>query len=184
MEEIEREIDLEPQYYRPFLETARSIFDDEVYALVHEALRLAVDRLKGMARHDGTPLVAHSINTAMIVIREVGLGRNSTISTLLHDVVRLQLMDVYKIGNRFGEQCVGILQGLCNISDVDPKVANDQIDNFRELIVSYSTDPRVILIKLADRLEVMRILDIFPEQKRKKKSWESLNLYAQIAHKL
>ena len=137
-----------------------------------------------MARHDGTPLVAHSINTAMIVIREVGLGRNSTISTLLHDVVRLQLMDVYKIGNRFGEQCVGILQGLCNISDVDPKVANDQIDNFRELIVSYSTDPRVILIKLADRLEVMRILDIFPEQKRKKKSWESLNLYAQIAHKL
>ena len=181
---IEREIDLEPQYYRPFLETARSIFDDEVYALVHEALRLAVDRLKGMARHDGTPLVAHSINTAMIVIREVGLGRNSTISTLLHDVVRLQLMDVYKIGNRFGEQCVGILQGLCNISDVDPKVANDQIDNFRELIVSYSTDPRVILIKLADRLEVMRILDIFPEQKRKKKSWESLNLYAQIAHKL
>lgn len=49
MEEIEREIDLEPQYYRPFLETARSIFDDEVYALVHEALRLAVDRLKGMA---------------------------------------------------------------------------------------------------------------------------------------
>ena len=184
MEEIEREIDLEPQYYRPFLETARSLFDDEVYALVHEALRLAVDRLKGMARHDGTPLVAHSINTAMIVIREVGLGRNSTISTLLHDVVRLQLMDVYKIGNRFGEQCVGILQGLCNISDVDPKVANDQIDNFRELIVSYSTDPRVILIKLADRLEVMRILDIFPEQKRKKKSWESLNLYAQIAHKL
>ena len=184
MEEIEREIDLEPQYYRPFLETARSIFDDEVYALVHEALRLAVDRLKGMARHDGTPLVAHSINTAMIVIREVGLGRNSTISTLLHDVVRLQLMDVYKIGNRFGEQCVGILQGLCNISDVDPKVANDQIDNFRDLIVSYSTDPRVILIKLADRLEVMRILDIFPEQKRKKKSWESLNLYAQIAHKL
>ena len=63
-------------------------------------------------------------------------------------------------------------------------MANDQVDNFRELIVSYSTDPRVILIKLADRLEVMRILDIFPEQKRKKKSWESLNLYAQIAHKL
>ena len=184
MEEIEREIDLEPQYYRPFLETARSIFDDGGYALVHEALRLAVDRLKGMTRHDGTPLVTHSINTAMIVIREVGLGRNSTISTLLHDVVRLQLVDVYKIGNRFGEQCVGILQGLCNISDVDPKVANDQVDNFRELIVSYSTDPRVILIKLADRLEVMRILDIFPEQKRKKKSWESLNLYAQIAHKL
>lgn len=120
----------------------------------------------------------------MIVIQEVGLGRNSTVSTLLHDVVRLQLMDVHKLGNHFGKQCVGILQGLCNISDVDPKVANDQVDNFRELIVSYSTDPRVILIKLADRLEVMRRLEIFPPEKRAKKSWESLNLYAQIAHKL
>ena len=52
------------------------------------------------------------------------------------------------------------------------------------MIVAYSEDPRVILIKLADRLEVMRSITIFPESKRKKKSWESMNLYAQIAHKL
>ena len=52
------------------------------------------------------------------------------------------------------------------------------------MIVAYSEDPRVILIKLADRLEVMRSIAIFPKDKRKKKSWESLNLYAQIAHKL
>ena len=52
------------------------------------------------------------------------------------------------------------------------------------MIVSYSEDPRVILIKLADRLEVMRSLGMFPERKRRTKSWESLNLYAQIAHKL
>ena len=169
MEENEREIDLAPEYYRPFLDVARSIFDEETYETVCEVLWLAADRLKGMTRHDGTPFIVHSINTATIVIREVGLGRNSTISTLLHDVVRLQLMDVHRIGSRFGQQCVGILQGLCNISDVDPKVANDQIDNFRELIVSYSTDPRVILIKLADRLEVMRALDMFPAEKIAKK---------------
>ena len=59
-----------------------------------------------------------------------------------------------------------------------------QADNFRDLIVSYSTDPRIILIKLADRLEVMRSLAMFPEGKQRKKSWESMNLYAQIAHKL
>ena len=52
------------------------------------------------------------------------------------------------------------------------------------MIVSYSEDPRVILIKLADRLEVMRELGIFPPEKRRKKSWESMNLYAPIAHKL
>lgn len=184
VESKELELDLAPEYYRPFLKIARSVFDDTVYDVVCSALRVAVDQLKGMTRHDGTPFVTHAINTAIIVIQEVGLGRNSTVSTLLHDVVRLGLMDAEQIGERFGKQCVGILQGLCNISEVDPKVESKQADNFRELIVSYSTDPRVILIKLADRLEVMRKLDIFPREKRKKKSWESLNLYAQIAHKL
>lgn len=183
-ESKELEIDLAPEYYQPFLKIARSVFDNTVYNVVQSALCLAVDQLKGMTRHDGTPFVTHAIDTAIIVIQEVGLGRNSTVSTLLHDVVRLGLMDAGQIGERFGKQCVGILQGLCNISEVDPKVASDQADNFRELIVSYSTDPRVILIKLADRLEVMRKLDIFPLEKRTKKSWESLNLYAQIAHKL
>ena len=184
VESKELELDLAPEYYRPFLKIARSVFDDTVYDVVCSALRVAVDQLKGMTRHDGTPSVTHAINTAIIVIQEVGLGRNSTVSTLLHDVVRLGLMDAEQVGERFGKQCVGILQGLCNISEVDPKVESKQADNFRELIVSYSTDPRVILIKLADRLEVMRKLDIFPREKRKKKSWESLNLYAQIAHKL
>ncbi len=184
VESKELELDLAPEYYRPFLKIARSVFDDTVYDVVCSALRVAVDQLKGMTRHDGTPFVTHAINTAIIVIQEVGLGRNSTVSTLLHDVVRLGLMDAEQVGERFGKQCVGILQGLCNISEVDPKVESEQADNFRELIVSYSTDPRVILIKLADRLEVMRKLDIFPREKRKKKSWESLNLYAQIAHKL
>lgn len=184
VESKELELDLAPEYYRPFLKIARSVFDDTVYDVVCSALRVAVDLLKGMTRHDGTPFVTHAINTAIIVIQEVGLGRNSSVSTLLHDVVRLGLMDAEQVGERFGKQCVGILQGLCNISEVDPKVESEQADNFRELIVSYSTDPRVILIKLADRLEVMRKLDIFPREKRKKKSWESLNLYAQIAHKL
>ena len=184
VESKELELDLAPEYYRPFLKIARSVFDDTVYDVVCSALRVAVDQLKGMTRHDGTPFVTHAINTAIIVIQEVGLGRNSTVSTLLHDVVRLGLMDAEQVGERFGKQCVGILQGLCNISEVDPKVESKQADNFRELIVSYSTDPRVILIKLADRLEVMRKFDIFPREKRKKKSWESLNLYAQIAHKL
>ena len=169
---------------RSFLETARSTFDDKVYAEVSAALRLAVEKLHGEVRHDGSPFVSHAIRTAMIVINEVGLGRNSTISTLLHDVLRLKLMSFDEIEQLYGAQCVGILRGLCNISDVDPKIASDQVENFRELIVSYSTDPRVILIKLADRLEVMRSLAMFPEQKRIKKSWESLNLYAQIAHKL
>ena len=173
-----------PPYVEPFLQLSQEYFSEASHQLVKAALRVAVEKLDGMTRYDGTPLVLHSVGTATIVMCEIGLGRNSVISTLLHDVVRLELMDLNRIGRHYGEQCIGILKGLCNISDVDTKAAEDQVDNFRELIVSYSSDPRVILIKLADRLEVMRSLDMFPEEKRQKKSWESLNLYAQIAHKL
>lgn len=152
--------------------------------MVRQALALADGKLGGMTRYDGSPLVMHSVEVATIVIKEIGLGRNSVISTLLHDVVRLGFMGFDEAGRLFGEECIGILKGLCDISDVDTKVSNEQAENFRDLIVSYSTDPRVILIKLADRLEVMRSLGIFPADKRSKKAWESLNLYSQIAHKL
>ncbi len=167
-----------------FLNAIRDRFSVHSYQMIDQALALADEKLAGMTRYDGTPLLGHSVNTALIVALEIGLGRNSTISTLMHDVVRLGLMTPEEVGELYGEPCIGIIKGLCNISEVDPKISHEQADNFRELIVSYSTDPRVILIKLADRLEVMRSLDIFPAAKRDKKAWESLNLYAQIAHKL
>ena len=86
--------------------------------------------------------------------------------------------------DRFGKEVLGMTVSLSHISDIRLKASREQAENFRELIVSYSEDPRVILIKLADRLEVMRSLEMFPREKWRKKSWESMNLYAQIAHKL
>ncbi|MBQ6582025.1 MAG: bifunctional (p)ppGpp synthetase/guanosine-3',5'-bis(diphosphate) 3'-pyrophosphohydrolase, partial [Alistipes sp.] len=89
-----------------------------------------------------------------------------------------------EIRERFGEPVLGIIVGLCKISNIKLKVSKEQANDFRDMLVSYSVDPRVILIKLADRLEVMRSLNIFPVAKHRKKSWESMNLYAPIAHKL
>lgn len=170
--------------YAEFLGKCAGYFSQKSVEMIESALALAAEKLAGHTRYDGRPLLDHSVNTALIVISEIGLGRNSTISTLLHDPVRIGLLTADEAGKLYGQQCIPILKGLCNISDVHTKQSKEQADNFRDLIVSYSTDPRVILIKLADRLEVMRHLDIFPKEKRLKKSWESMNLYAQIAHKL
>lgn len=167
-----------------FLSHAEAYFSEHSMELIRKALAIADHGMEGMARYDGTPMVYHSTRTAEIVFSEIGLGRNSVISTLLHDVVRIGKFTAEEAGAMFGEQCVEIIKGLTNISDVKTKQSSEQAENFRDLIVSYSTDPRVILIKLADRLEVMRSLEMFPDAKRRKKSWESLNLYAQIAHKL
>ena len=168
-------------------------FSEQTQRLVDEALEYADAKLAGLVRYDGSPLVDHAVAVASIVISEVGLGRNSAVASILHDVVRLAHKQLpaeeflalsADIRKRFGDQVVGITLGLANISELKLKVAKEQADNFRDLIVSYSEDPRVILIKLADRLEVMRNLRMFPREKWRKKSWESMNLYAQIAHKL
>lgn len=171
----------------------RESFSEKTSALVDEALVYAAEKLGSAMRYDGRPMLDHAVQVAQIVIEEIGLGRNSTIASILHDIVRLGHKELpaeeflaltEEIRSRFGDEVVGITVGLANISGLKLKVAKEQAENFRDLIVSYSEDPRVILIKLADRLEVMRSLSIFPPEKRRKKSWEAMNLYAQIAHKL
>ncbi len=179
--------------YEKLRALVRGNFSEQTQALVDEALAYADGKLAGLTRYDGRPLLEHAVGVASIVISEVGLGRNSTIASILHDVVRLAhkqltpdefLALTAEIRTRFGDEVVGITVGLCNISELKLKANKEQADNFRDLIVSYSEDPRVILIKLADRLEVMRSLKMFPHEKWRKKSWETMNLYAQIAHKL
>ncbi len=170
--------------YADFFDLVGRQFNEQSGRDIREAFGMADAALAGMSRYDGTPLMEHSVRTAAIVISEIGLGRNSAVSTLLHDAARLGLLDEETIRTRFGEVPVSILKGMNLISGVRTNEADGQADNFRDLIVSYSTDPRIILIKLADRLEVMRSLGMFPADKQRRKSWESMNLYAQIAHKL
>ena len=170
--------------YRKFADLLESSFDDESRRKLEDAFGLAAEKLDGLTRYDGSPMLDHAVRTAEIVISEIGLGTNSTIATLLHDPARLGLVDIETIENCFGSIAAGILRGMNLISGIQTKTSMSQADNFRDLIVSYSSDPRIILIKLADRLEVMRSLGMFPESKRRQKSWESMNLYAQIAHKL
>ena len=153
--------------YEKLRTLVRANFSEQTQALVDEALVYADGKLASLTRYDGSPLLTHAAAVAGIVISEVGLGRNSTISAILHDVVRLAhkqlpaeefLALTADIRSRFGEQVVGITIGMCNISELKLKVAKEQAENFRDLLVSYSEDP--------------------------KKSWESMNRYAQIAHKL
>ena len=178
--------------YKSFREFVARTFSVTTQQAVDKALVFAAERMEQHARYNGRPLLDHDVAVGEIVAREIGLGRNSTVAAILHDVMRIAVKEqpdtvdelTRTVKAEFGEQVLGIIVGLCKISNIKLKVSKEQADDFRDMIVSYSEDPRVILIKLADRLEVMRNLDIFPPEKRRKKSWESLNLYAQIAHKL
>lgn len=179
--------------YSVFRNTIAGMFSVTTQQMVDRALEFSDRHMEGIVRYDGSPMLDHAVKVAHIVATEVGLGRNSTVSAIIHDVVRLQAKQddeqaldalLEECKTLFGEEVVGIVSGLANISELQFNTHKEQASSFRDMIVAYSEDPRVILIKLADRLEVMRSITIFPEAKRKKKSWESMNLYAQIAHKL
>ncbi len=179
--------------YEKLRTLARANFSEQTQTLVDEALTVAGEQTAGWQRYDGSPMLDHDAAVACIAISEIGLDGSAVIAAVLHDVIRIQSRQLTPeaflalngdLRNRFGEEVLGIAAGLGEISNLKLKVSDEQARNFRDLIVSYSQDPRVILIKLADRLEVMRSLDLFPPEKRRKKSWESMNLYAQIAHKL
>ncbi|MFR9503428.1 MAG: RelA/SpoT family protein [Rikenellaceae bacterium] len=178
--------------YENFRSLIKANFSLGSQSLVDAALIYADEYLADEYRYDGSPMLDHAVAVAHIVVEEIGLGRNSSIASILHDVIRLAHKTAPEefaavqnhIRESFGEEVLLIVMSLSNISDIELKTDGEQAANFRDMIISYSSDPRVILIKLADRLEVMRSLSIFPEEKWAKKSWESINLYAQIAHKL
>ncbi len=178
--------------YENFRSLIKANFSEESGRIIDSALIYAAEQLGDQCRYDGSPMLDHAVNVAHIVVAEIGLGRNSALASILHDVVRLASRgeaDAFEqictyIGEHFGQEALLVAMSLANISAIELKSDGEQAANFRDMIISYSTDPRVILIKLADRLEVMRSLSIFPREKWEKKSWESINLYAQIAHKL
>lgn len=170
--------------YKEFLQLAHQNYSQASCLAIEQALRLAVSLLEPYKRWDGSPFVEHSVAVARIVMQEIGLGRNTTVAALLHDLARLDLITKEQVRQEWGEATLNILLGMNNISELEPKTSTRQAENYKELIISYSTDPRVILLKMADRLEVMRSLEAAEQAKRYKKSWETLHLYAPIAHKL
>ena len=178
--------------YSDFRSIVASNFSELTQSMVDSALLFSDKHLSEEHRYDGRPLLDHGVAVARIVIEEIGLGRNSTVAAILHDVVRIVVQQRPEelealseaIRKEYGDEVLGITLALSKISNIHLKMSKEQTSDFRDMIISYSEDPRVILIKLADRLEVMRSLDMFPQKKHLKKSWESMNLYAQIAHKL
>ena len=148
------------------------------------ALRLAAKSLENKFRENGEPLLFHALQVAQICVEEIHLNATSIISILIHEAHRNGNYDIKNINIEFGTEVEKIVLGLNKISAIDAKTNHLQADNFRQLVVSFASDPRVILIKLADRLDVMRHLFLFSPEKQLKKSDETIFLYAPLAHKL
>ena len=149
--------------------------------LTARARLLALQALEGETRYDGSPFISHADGVADIVTREIGLPDSCGAAVYLHEATRTgKETDL----SGFPQDVRLMVDGLNKISTVKPKDTRLEAEKYKKLILSYCTDPRVSVIKIADRLEVMRHLDMFPKMSRDQKLLETQMLYMPLAHQL
>lgn len=161
-----------------------SMFEPENKQLIAGAYDIAHLSLAGLERENHRPFIEHPLNVAMIVASEIGLRADAVASVFLHEASRGKDSMVEEFKKNYPKEIITIVEGLNNISKITPKETKLQAEIYRKLIVSYSKDPRVTLIKLADRLEIMRNLYIFPKGNAMRKLTETQMLYIPLAHQL
>ena len=149
--------------------------------LITKAREVALAALKDETRYDGVPFIEHPDNVAKIVEDEIGLPEACVAAVYLHEATRVH-RDI-DIG-AFPADVLELTEGLNRISTIKPKDTRLEAENYKRLIVQYSTDPRAVVIKIADRLEVMRRLGMFPKGSRDQKLLETMMLYMPLAHQL
>ena len=149
--------------------------------LIEKARAVAASALTDETRYDGSPFIGHPDSVARIVEDEIGLPDECVAAVYLHEATRIHKdIDI----SAFPQDVRTIVDGLNKISTIKPKDTRLEAENYKKLIVQYSRDPRVIVLKIADRLEVMRNLRMFPKSSRDQKLLETTMLYMPLAHQL
>lgn len=170
--------------YRALLRALKARIKPGDRRSIRQAFEMAAEAHKTMRRKSGEPYILHPLAVARICVEEIGLGVRSTICSLLHDTVEDTDVTLEDVQREFGPEIAKIVDGLTKISNVVDVNASQQAENFRKILLTLTDDPRVILIKLADRLHNMRTMDSMKQEKQLKISSETIYVYAPLAHRM
>ncbi|NOY22680.1 MAG: bifunctional (p)ppGpp synthetase/guanosine-3',5'-bis(diphosphate) 3'-pyrophosphohydrolase [Acidobacteria bacterium] len=133
-------------------------------------------------RKSGLPFITHPLNVAYN-IAENKLDTESVVAALLHDVVEDTDASKDQVEELFGKDVAGIVDGLTKLSALENvDISERKAANFKKLLIAIAKDPRVLIIKLADRLDNMRTLEFMKPEKQKLIAGETLEIYAPLAH--
>jgi GTP diphosphokinase / guanosine-3',5'-bis(diphosphate) 3'-diphosphatase len=151
--------------------------------LIDRALRFSASAHRGQKRMSGEDFVSHSIAVALILAEQL-LDTTSIAAALLHDVVEDSDVQTEDLAREFNPEVAGIVDGLTKISSLTFRSsAEEQVENYRKLLLSIARDARVIIIKLADRLHNMRTLEHLSPERRQRIALETREIYAPLAHR-
>ncbi|WP_396596223.1 RelA/SpoT family protein [Dokdonia sp. R86516] len=171
--------------YKKLLRISYQTLSEDDKKMIRKAFDVAVDAHKSQRRKSGEAYIFHPVAVAQIVASEIGLDATSIASALLHDVVEDTEYTLPDLEQMFGETVARIVDGLTKISSLKKdRDVSLQAENFRKMLLTINDDPRVIIIKIADRLHNMQTMDSMRPDKQSKIASETLYIYAPLAHRM
>jgi GTP diphosphokinase / guanosine-3',5'-bis(diphosphate) 3'-diphosphatase len=152
--------------------------------LIQRSYEFAAERHAGQRRRSGDPYVVHPVGVARI-ISQLRLDVPSICAGLLHDCVEDTSATAEDIGQLFGTEIQFLVEGVTKLGKIPWNTREErQAENFRKMLLAMARDIRVILIKLADRVDNMRTLQFMPRDKQERISRETREIYAPLANRL
>ncbi|MCF8304769.1 MAG: HD domain-containing protein, partial [Bacteroidales bacterium] len=170
--------------YRQLLKALNSHVETKDHKRIRRAFELSLRIHQDHRRKTGDFYFIHAVDVACIVSNEMSLGPASIIAALLQDISHDGNITITGIEKRFGKKVARIVEGLDRISNLHSEKVSFHPENFIKLLLSMADDVRIILIRLANRLHFMRVLDSLKYEHRRQVALETSNLYAPIAHRL
>ena len=152
--------------------------------MLDKAYQLAERAHSGQFRRSGEPYICHPLHVAMLLV-DLGMDTESLAAALVHDVVEDTSVTLDELESQFGADVAHMVDGVTKLTKIKfSSVEEQQAENLRKMLMAMSQDVRVMIIKLCDRLHNMRTGDAWPEQKRRDKARETMEVYAPIANRL
>ena len=171
--------------YQRLEDTVRAYNPTASFDKIRAAYEFAAAAHQGQLRKDGSPFVTHPLAVAQIVAEELHLDSESIEAALLHDTIEDTSATHEDIAKQFSPTVADLVEGVSKLTRVHyTSKAQEQMENLRKMLLAMSKDIRVILIKVSDRLHNMRTMEYQTPEKQKQKSFETLEIYAPIAHRL
>ena len=171
--------------YQHLEDTVRSYNPSANFQQIRQAYELAREMHGTQMRKDGSPFITHPLAVAQIVAEELHLDSESIIAALLHDTIEDTSATHEQIAKLFSPTVADLVEGVSKLTRVHyTSKEEEQMENLRKMLMAMSKDIRVILIKISDRLHNMRTMEYQTPEKQKQKSFETMEIYAPIAHRL
>lgn len=158
--------------------------DSDKIKQIYQAYLFGADAHDGQKRLTGEPYIYHPLAVAR-TMADMRMDADSIIAAILHDVIEDTPTAREQIAEKFGEDVAALVDGVSKLTNLDFKSREEaQAASFRKMMLAMTSDIRVILVKLADRLHNMRTLDVMRPEKRRRIARETLDIYAPIAQRL